>query len=299
MSEVTERVAPAGAHPDEAFDLDKIYRDFATVGARRPVVQWNPEPFDLTDPLIQQFNTIRTKHSDASGKLRIADLKLAWFASLKDWVMVLDVDDTSDVLTYTYYGPGIADTFGEDMTGRATTEFKSHVAPFFTALYREVIRTGQTVFSEHEPPKQIFVRSWRRFVVPVLDEADKVVKIIAINMPQNDLRAGLEIIADPVLLLDGEQIVHFANSAAQEKFNLSRNGIGHRSISALTGIALTARYSPEEMMGRRIVQNEVLLDMTQGLIDDYQVSVSATIYRTRAFYVVAFRHMADQLNPTP
>ncbi|MEM9791932.1 MAG: hypothetical protein AAF848_03245 [Pseudomonadota bacterium] len=299
MAEVTERAALSAAAPGTEIDLDKINRDFATVGARRPWISWAPQKEDLTDPLIQQFASICAQHAGSDGTLRIETVKLAWFASLKDWIMVLNVDRETDILQYAYYGAGIADSYGEDMTGRKTTDFKGYVGAFFTAIYREMIRTRVSVFSEHEPPAQVFVRSWRRYAVPVLDANDNVVQIIAINMPQNDLRAGLEIITDPVLLLDKNQVVHFTNTAADKKFNLDRGGNGTRSLNDLTGIALTTTHSPEEMIGRRIVQNEVLLDMTQGLVDDYQVSISATTYRKRSFYVLVFRNMADQLNPTP
>ncbi len=267
----------------------KLQELFRGQGARSPLVAWAPGMQDLQNPLIEKFMEQCLELSDKNGLLRIDDFRLADFASMSDWMMVLAVEDEGRQFRYTHYGPAIREHFGRDMTGQTTLDFDNHISLFFTALYGAVSHRGIPVLSEHEPPAQVFVSSWRRLIVPLFDDVGHVVAFAAINVPMNELRAGLETIPDPVFVVDAEGIVRYANHEARELFPKAELASGRQDFEALTGVSLEETDPPIELLGRRCVLDSQELMLLDTMLVDMQLTISAALHREHAFYIIVLR----------
>ena len=147
-----------------------------------------------------------------------SSFKINEIQSLADWTILLRREPGSDDYTYCQYGEGIADHYGQDMTGRAVSDLSGHISIFIAALYQAAIIRRESVLSEHEAPSVAFVHSWRRLIIP-LAEADGTINSFAVgNIPDSPLRAGLDIVPDPAFVFDQNQLLRFANSAACRLF---------------------------------------------------------------------------------
>lgn len=280
---LADSLMPSGA--------DFVAHMFIASGARAPLIVWSPGPGDFESPLIERFAAQCRRLAEPDGTVPRAGLDLAAFEGLADWMMLLDALPDGRSFRYAHYGRGIADHFGRDMTGLTTADFGGHISQFFAALYVAARRRRQWVLSEHEPPRQVFVRSWRRLIVPLTSGDGAVCGFLAINVPDNQLRAGLEMIPDPVFIVDEGGIVRFANGAARDLFRADPLRGPGRTLRDLTGIVLEAELPPLDMAARRVVHDRVYVSLGGAVADEFLVTVNATTHRGRAFYVVMVRLM--------
>ncbi len=194
---------------------------FNAVGARAPDVVWSPNDAELRNPLLRQFAEICSKYHDENGNISANAIRLEDFGGLTDWIMLIDVLDQGQDFRYTFYGPEIADYYGQDMTGQRTSEFGGHISTFFGGLYKAIMRRGETAYSEHEPPQNVFVRVWQRLIIPLVDENDSVIRFIALNVPENELRTGLEFMVDSVMVLTDSRKIVYINRTATVLFSMT------------------------------------------------------------------------------
>ena len=269
---------------------------FNLAQAKAPVIVWSPKDTQLVNPLIIKFAEICRNRSRAPGRLFRSDIEMADFGTLADWIMEVTRDD-GDSFTYAHYGRGIASHYGHDMTGLSTAHFGEHISQFFGAVYRASARRREWVLTEHEPPKQILVLSWRRLIVPVLAEDGAVSGFLAINIPENALRAGLEIVPDPVFVADGSQIIRYSNAAAQTMF--APRGPIHvgRPLEEVLGCPVRLELTPDEMFERGSVTDQVAeLSLGSSLTDDVLLTASGFTHGGRSFYVVIVKMLVPQVN---
>lgn len=265
-----------------------LRRLFSRAGAPAPVILWSPGRAELQNPLIQRFADLCETLMDDNGRVPASAVDLAGFGPLADWMM--RVEPAGEHVRYIHYGKSIADHLGQDMTGRTSAEFESYITEFFDALYRAAAERAEWVYSEHEPPAHVFVRVWRRLIVPLFDDAGReVTGFLAINLPENELRVGLELMVDPVFVLDGEGRAHYANRAAQAMFGFGPDRVNGATLEALTGIALDAGLSPADMYARQAVQDSVQLALRGSIAERLLMTVSAAQHRNHAFYIVVMR----------
>ncbi|MEL6801024.1 MAG: PAS domain-containing protein [Pseudomonadota bacterium] len=267
---------------------DALRRVFNAHGARAPFIIWSPQPQELQSPQIRRFAEICTGFADDQGRVAKSAFKLAAFGQLTDWIMLVEPEDSH--YRYVHYGAGIAEFYGRNMTGGTTEGFTSHIAQFFEALYRAAQQRGEWVLSEHEPPAAVFVRSWRRLIVPLMGEDGKSVEGFAVaNLPENDLRAGLELMVDPVFVLDAEQQVHFANRAAHKMFGIDTHGTQGATLQGLTGITLDTGQSPEELLSAQAREDSIELTLNGGIAERLVMTLSAAEHRGTAYYIAVMR----------
>lgn len=271
---------------------------FSKAGASTPIVIWSPDRIQLMHPLIERFWNLCRERLRVDGQLYAEDLNLADFDTLVDWLMVLRVDPANDSFVYAHYGKGIAEHFGRDMSGRSTTDFGGHISEFFTAAYREVRRQRQWLLTDHEPPRQIFVCSWRRLIVPLVGGQDRITGFIAINVPESPLRAGLDMVPEPLLVLDSSQNVRFANAFARSLFGIDAT-TGHECrFDSLTGIPLNPPDTPEGMFAQSIVDNRIRqLRISDRLLDDFLITISGAVHSGKAYYIVMLRILTGDEAP--
>ena len=267
---------------------DTIRELFNDAGARAPEVIWTPGTADVRNPLLKQFQAI-VKGYKIDGRVPAKSVRLEDFGGLTEWLMLLEPVDGGADFRYLAYGSSIAESFGTDMTGRLTSEFGGHIATFFLGLYRAVLQQKACAYSEHEPPRNVFVRVWQRLIVPLFDDAGEVARILVLNVPDNELRAGLELMVDPVFVLRGDESIVYANRAAQNVFRFTqREAIGH-SLEAATGVPLELGWAPEDMLSQHKIDDSVRLTIRGGIVERLVMTVSATQHRNEAFYVVVMR----------
>jgi PAS domain-containing protein len=258
---------------------------FLAHGARTPVVIWSPLHEDLRHPMLRRFTEVCMRLASTDGEIRVNAFDLSAFGVLRDWMMLVEPDGES--YRYLHYGPGIASHYGRDMTGRSTSDIGGYVQTFFEAIYHAARERREWVLSEHEPPSSVFVRQWRRLIVPLMDDGGQLVERFAvINLPENELRAGLDLIADPVFVMDNEHVVQYANRAACRSYGLSDARAPGPTLRQLTGLELEGLPPLEEMLVDARLMESVELTLEAGIADRQGITVSAAEHRGRMYYVV-------------
>lgn len=272
----------AGLMPAQSDALRQLFKDN---GAREPTIIWSPEPQELLQPGLSRFASVCDKLSDRNGRITETTFDLERFGGLADWLMLVAPD--VDGYRYLYYGAGIADHYGRDMTGQTTAEFGGHIQTFFEAVYRAAAARFERVLTEHEPPLSVFVRCWRRLVVPVLTEDGRETAFFAvINLPENELRAGLDLISEPVFVLDADQVVYYANTAARSSFALAASRAPGPTMLQLTGIDLGPLPPLSDIFTDTRLADRVELSLVAGITERRRIMVSAAEHRGRLYYVV-------------
>ena len=115
-----------------------------------------------------------------------------------------------------HYGAGIARHYGRDMTGMTMTAFPGHIGQFFSAVYAAVQHRPEPVFTEHEPPAIVLVRSWKRLILPFAEPGQPVSHFVVGNVPENAVGTLLDVMYDAALVTDGDGRIRLANRAAEE-----------------------------------------------------------------------------------
>ncbi|MEM9973555.1 MAG: PAS domain-containing protein [Pseudomonadota bacterium] len=286
--------------PHEVIDLiaeslmpgrrDVLRRIFNAHGARAPLIIWTPVVEELQSPLMRRFAEVCRSFADESGQVRDDTFSLEALGPIAAWMMI--VEPEGDEFRYTHYGAGIAEHYGRDMTGETTHSFSTHIGQFFKALYRAAAERREWVLSEHEPPARIFVRSWRRLIVPLMDaDGETVLRFAVANFPENELRAGLELITDPVFVLAEDHRVQYANRAAQRMFGFDTMQAHDAELTKLCGVEVDTPASPEDMLSQGRVDDSLRLSLRGGIAERLVVTVSAAEHRGTAFYVVVMRQI--------
>lgn len=263
---------------------------FSAQKASTPLLIWDPQDQDLRHPVVRAFAARMRDLRDASGMVSLATFEAADLSGFDEWMMVLDpvtnaAGETVD-FRYRNYGAEVVANYGRDMTGRLTSEIGGYIAVFFTALYLAVMARKQSVKSMHEPPSEVFARIWRRLIVPLHDADGRVVRIAVLNIGDNDLRAGLEAVPDPVMVVQQDGHVTFANRSARTLFG-ERGFLGDPiSLAEYSGIVLDLSQPRESMLDRRVITEETQIGVHNSLIVHFRVTRSVIYYRDRLYYLV-------------
>lgn len=260
---------------------------FAAHGAPAPTIVWRPTLADARHPILRSF--LRGCGEDG-GLLPVAWLNSEEFAALADWTMIVapEGSDGSD-FRYRHYGAKIAEVYQSDMTGQRTSAIGGHVALFFAALYNAAARRREPVLSVHEPPRQVFVRAWRRIIQPLVDDRGRIVCHAVANVPDNELRAGLEALPHAVMVVDAHGDVCYANRAACLLFGQPRSPLAGMGLGAFTGLDVTLPDSPDRLILDGRPREERALMARGGTIAAVHLTIGATFYRDLPLYVISAR----------
>ncbi|WP_424976322.1 PAS domain-containing protein [Dinoroseobacter sp. S124A] len=263
---------------------------FAAANATSPIVIWDPFDRDLKHPVVRAFASTLRPIADAQKRVTQAALDAADLSGFSDWMMRLepirDADGSVRDFRYLHYGSEIAASYGRDMTGGYTSEIGGHISSFFAALYHAVLGRGEWVKSIHEPPSEVFARIWRRLIVPVYDAAGEIVQIAVLNVADNDLRAGLEAVPDPVMVVRQNGNVTFANGAARALFGERRFLSDPVTLEAYSGIVLDLSQPRDSVLDRRVHTEETQVGVNNSLIVHFRVTRSVIFYREQLYYLV-------------
>ena len=180
---------------DEAAFLDF----FRQAGAPPASFQWRPAERDLTQEplqfLLRHWNGLRAG-SAAPNQQLIDPLDMA---DALGYLMILDAIDEGSDFRYRLYGSKIAARTGFDMTGKRVSELASSpvMAVFFGAAYRAVRVRREPLITVHSPPLEISAMKWTRLILPLLNTAGEVERLLVGNMPGSRQNAAARVSLNP------------------------------------------------------------------------------------------------------
>lgn len=263
---------------------------FAAHGAPAPLIVWRPTLADAQHPILRSF---LRGCGDGGGTLPVSFLDSEEFAALADWAMVVaPIDGAGQDFHYRHYGSKIAEVYRADLTGQRTSFIGGHVALFFTALYNAVAVRREPVLSVHEPPRQVFVRAWRRVIQPLVDQSGNIVCYAVANVPDNDLRAGLEVLPHAVMVVTAAGEVCYANRPACLMFGQPRSPLAGMGLDTFTGVDLRLPESPDRLILDGHPREERALLSRNGIIVSVHLTIGGTFYRDQPFYVISAHEQA-------
>ena len=178
--------AAAQAIADESYD--GINNLFQAQSLAVPVFVWNPRAEQIEPDILRQ---LLTYWHDLRGdrvfpeprEIDPFDFKFAL-----GYIMLLDVIDQGADFRYRLYGTKIAQAYRKDMQDMRTSVFEGVIREFFTAVYRAVLIRRIPIFTEHEPPANVYVSSWRRLILPYGANQDRIERFMVGNVPKNPVR---------------------------------------------------------------------------------------------------------------
>ncbi len=270
----------------------ELRRLFNSAGTRPPLILWSPTEAEIGNPLMQAFARKMRTLADAEGRVPAAAISTDGLGALGRWTLLIDVEGADGPFRYRHAGDGVLPyATRRDIIDRTSADYLDFFGAFFTALYSAAVQRREWVFSEHEPPREVFIRSWQRLIVPLFGEDGATVTRFAVMaVPENTLRAGLDLVVDPVFVLDDAQVIHYRNRSAEGLFAADGvDPVGGATLKDVTGISVDVDIPPAELLTRGEAIELVELVPRGGILERMAVTVSATQHRGRAFYIVVMR----------
>lgn len=267
---------------------------FKAAASRAPIVTWSPRPADAQNRLVRKFALAVEERALPGGTLPDDRFDFLEWTPFDDWLILLDVEDDGTTFRYSHFGTGIANIRGGSRVGETAASFGGHVAFFFQEVFRAVAAMGRPVQTIHDAPRAIFAGTWERWIVPLVDDAGEVRRILALMVPDTPLSAGLEIVPDPVLILDENQIVRFANRAARETFGRQIYLGSDLDLFQFAGIDLVLPQTPLHLAHSGRVHDSVSVGLRDGIVRHFDVTVSGMLQWGTAFYVAILRPRRDR-----
>lgn len=266
--------------------LDEVARLFAAARSRAPLVLWAPKPEEIADDLVRSFAEECLSMASGGNCILTECFDVRRLQNFNEWLMVVDVVDDGEDFVYAYYGSAIAGSYGQDMTGKRASSFDGHISLYFRALYGATARRKEPVLSAQEPPECVFVHTWRRLIFPVIDGIGAVTRFVALNVAENALRAGLEVVPTPCLVADGAKTVLYANPAARAMHGNRVWTMGQKIAEAI-GCDLPIPGTPERMLATGEITSAVVrVPGLNGELRAYTASVGAAQLGNRTVYVI-------------
>jgi diguanylate cyclase (GGDEF)-like protein/PAS domain S-box-containing protein len=300
-----------------ADDHAALPRLFQAAKARPPLVVWGPDPATLRSPVLVRLEMAWRRALGPAGSLPPADAARTLVEGRDgDWTMLVapaarpdaaSVESHRNVweatsrspplgrLVYHHYGAGIARHYGRDMTGQSMAAFPGHIGTFFAAVYEAVRLRAEPIFTEHEPPATVLVRSWRRLVLPFADPLGAVGGFIVGNIPESAVGALLDVMYDAALVVDGSGLIRLANRAASEL--LSGHGPpleGSLLDGHLPDLTATMQRLIEQVDGVGALGRQELALTTRDGRAILEVSIGGTRVDGQPLFVLVLRDLTER-----
>ena len=274
--------------------MELVSELFTQLHKRPPMVIWSPTIQELPGPVLQGFAKACLRMSDGAQYIADTQFDVSQISAFSRWLMIVDVVNRGEDFTYAYYGAGIAKYFKTDMSGRRTSEFGGFVSEFFSALYRAAMIRKHNVFSQHEPPQDVFVRCWDRLIFPIVDSVGDVVRFAVLNLARNELRAGLDAVPTPCMVADREMMLVHANPAAENLLTCLGASRATLSLKEIFGVSIAIDATPAKLVAtQRMVMQSVRFPMSRRsscndlLGDVAQAAIGGASFGARNYYVLS------------
>ena len=166
-------------------DLKAIRTAFASRGARGPQLVWHPSIDLLHAPQLRFLLAYWSKLAAAKGLPLASEVDPVAMREALGYVSLMDVVTGGFDFRYRVYGTTIAAVSQVDMTGRNLSEHPAspYIVEFSLAVYRAALKRRMAVFTQHTPGGVLSVSAWQRLILPLVDEAGEINRILSCNVP--------------------------------------------------------------------------------------------------------------------
>jgi hypothetical protein len=102
--------------------------------------------------------------------------------ALRPWLghlLLVDIVGAGDDFVYRVYGSDVAETFGQDMTGRSPRGFPPHHVDIIVEPYRAVAASKAPRYTAHILSiQQRKFAAWERVILPIADSRERVCQLL-------------------------------------------------------------------------------------------------------------------------
>lgn len=311
MADAPTQSAPASLPAAiAAGDMGPLERLFLAAKARPPLVVWRPDAAMLRSPvlarLLERWEAARPAPDHPPPPAR-AELLLR--GTTADWTMHLapsldqmpgaglahDAPIPLDRFVYRHYGAGIARHYGRDMTGETLTAFPGHIGAFFTAVYEAARLRPEPIFTEHEPPATVLVRSWRRLILPFAEPGQPAGCFVVGNIPESAVGTLLDVMHDAALVTDGDGRIRLANRAASDLLGpAAATLMGSRLDDHLPGLTAVMQTLAEEVDGVGTLGRHELPLVRADRRMTLEASIGGTRVAGQPLFVLVLRDVTER-----
>jgi hypothetical protein len=166
---------------------DEALRElFLRIDSPAPTIEWDP-PAHLLDRhpelgFLQRFWDDRRCGAGLPPSETIEPMELA---PALGYVMLLQPVDGGQDYLYRVYGTAIAEHSGLEMTGKRVRDVPAPlVALYFLATYRAVSAARRPLYAHHATHHDIQVAQWDRLILPFVNPAGQVDRLLVGNVPR-------------------------------------------------------------------------------------------------------------------
>ncbi|MEO0829525.1 MAG: hypothetical protein AAFY03_03600, partial [Pseudomonadota bacterium] len=256
-----------------------------------PAISFSPSERERGHTLTERFWSLTEPMRNSDGLIQASKLDMNAFGCMQDWLVSASVE-ADGTLRYTRVGPEVSNALGRDITGLTSLEGSKDFGAFFTALYWAAAKRREPTLSVHNSADSVFINLWKRMTVPIVSDGDQIVGFLTHQLPQSTVRADLESTEAPLLIIDRDQRVCFANRAAREAFDGGRFGPWKRDLFEYSGIDLGLQDMPAATL-RLNSQFDLECRRVEGpLLEQCPITVSAISHAGRAYHVLTIREVA-------
>lgn len=156
-----------------------------------PSVQWKP------DEEAMPSEAMRSAHScwGALGQVgenetpHYRDFDILQFHDAMGYLIYLDVLGDGTDFRYRVYGGRISHYSGFDLTGQTLSRAKipDVTREFMGACYMAVVRRPEPLLTVHTSPRDFLMVSWSRLILPLINDAGVVTRLLVCNVPSKTL----------------------------------------------------------------------------------------------------------------
>lgn len=295
-------------HMGETMEILKISDFFRGELDRKFDLADRPPPTIIFDPVQSAlpYDSFRlfSKMCDrqavrAGGAIARSALRLDDFGGMVDFMAVVERGKPSEgePAAWRFAFSGWETDFAqmEPLAKRSVSEALSPpVAKMMTEVWTHAATgTGARVLTAHSSPREMLQADWTVLSIPLLNRDGPVPHVdgfLLYARAMNKLTPGLDLIPDPVMIVDTGQTVRMVNEAARTLFgeeNL-RNGIAV-SLADYTksDLELTNRSAGHSLKARRL--RKTCRCLLNGSVVPMQATI-APLYHNGLDYMVVVMH---------
>lgn len=312
MIDIRETSPPKSmARAIAAGDMAGLESLFLAAKARPPLVVWRPDGAMLRSPILTRLLERWALARPGPNRLPSPTAtKAVVRGDAADWTMILApppeaaagagaADSAAlplDRFTYRHYGTGIARHYGLDMTGRSLTAFPGHIGTFFAAVYEAVRLRHEPIFTEHEPPAAVLVRSWRRLILPFAEPGRPPTSFVVGNIPESAVGTLLDVMHDAALVTDGDGRIRLVNRAAGDLLGAASFGLmGSLLDDHLPGLTVVMQTLAGEVDGVGALGRHELPFRRADRRLTLDVSIGGTRVAGQPLFVLVLRDVTERI----
>ncbi|MFY7781801.1 MAG: PAS domain-containing protein [Tagaea sp.] len=154
---------------------------------RLPTIVLNPSQDFLVEPRHRSLLSYWRANSTSDAPMRRSALDPIALRDVMGYLLLLHADETGLDFEFRVYGTEIAQIAGRDWTGwtvgAMSLKTRSQLGDFYRAVYVACALSRQPIFTEHDSPPWLSAKSWRRLIVPLIDDAGAPSWFLVANQP--------------------------------------------------------------------------------------------------------------------